>query len=326
MTAVHDIILLTYSGSQILDSAGPLQMFAGANEEAGRALYAIRLAAEDGAAPIVASSGLRLLPDIGFDVISDDVLAATGTLIAGGGSPGLETALADGRIAGILRRAEGRCSRIAAVCTGAFFLADAGLLDGRRATTHWQSAARLQAFRPAVRVEADAIHIRDGHVWTSAGVTAGMDLALAMIEADHGRDLALAVARRHVIFRMRPGGQSQFSADLMGQAASTGGLDGLIDRVTAAPHSNWTVEELADAANLTVRTLSRRFRKTTGTSPAGFVERVRLDAARRAILETDEPLTVIAEDAGFGSLRRMDRSFARLLGTSPSEFRQRFRS
>lgn len=326
MTEIHDILLLTYPGSQVLDITGPLQMFAGANDDLAEDAYRIRIAAADSRQAFETSAGIRLMPHFGFAAIDDGILARTGTLIVAGGSPGLETALENGEIAAILRRAAGRTPRIASVCTGAFFLAAAGLLDGRRATTHWQSADRLAECYPAVTVEPDAIYIRDGDIWTSAGVTAGIDLALAMIEADHGREIALSVARRHVVFRIRPGGQSQFSADLMGQAAPADGLDRLIEKVSAAPDHIWSVERLADAANLSVRTLSRRFRKSIGVSPAEFVERVRLDTARRAILETDTPFSVIAEEAGFGSLRRMDRSFARILGSSPSDFRQRFKS
>jgi transcriptional regulator GlxA family with amidase domain len=326
MTAPHDILLLTYSGSQVLDITGPLQMFAGVNDDLKHTAYRVRIVAEARDRAVETNSGIRLLADLGYGDIDDALLARTGTLIAAGGSPGLETALDAGEITAILRRAAERTPRIASVCTGAFFLAAAGLLDGRRATTHWQSAARLAETHPGVTVDPDAIFVRDGDVWTSAGVTAGIDLALAMIEADHGREMALALARRHVVFRIRPGGQSQFSAELMGQAAPAAGLDRLIEKVSAAPDAPWSVEQLADAANLSVRTLSRRFRNAIGTSPAEFVERVRLDAARRAILETDAPFSVIARQAGFGSLRRMDRSFARVLGTSPSDFRQRFRS
>lgn len=326
MTATHDILLLTYPGSQVLDITGPLQMFAGANDDLADDAYRIRIAAADSRQAFETSAGIRLLPHLGFADIDDGMLARTGTLIVAGGSPGLESALETGEITAVLRRAAGRTPRIASVCTGAFFLADAGLLDGRRATTHWQSAARLAEDYPAVTVEPDAIYIRDGDIWTSAGVTAGIDLALAMIEADHGREIALSVARRHVVFRIRPGGQSQFSADLMGQAAPASGLDRLVEKVSAAPDDAWSVERLAEAANLSVRTLSRRFRSSIGVSPAEFVERVRLDAARRAILETDAPFSIIAANAGFGSLRRMDRSFSRILGSSPSDFRQRFKS
>ncbi len=326
MTTTHGILLLTYPGSQVLDITGPLQMFAGANDDLAEDAYRIRIAAADCRQAFETSAGIRLMPHLGFADIDDDMLARTGTLIVAGGSPGLETALEAGGIAAILRRAPGRTPRIASVCTGAFFLAAAGLLDGRRATTHWQSADRLAEKHPAVTVEPDAIFIRDGDIWTSAGVTAGIDLALAMIEADHGREIALSVARRHVVFRIRPGGQSQFSADLMGQAAPASGLDRLVEKVSAAPDDTWSVERLAEAANLSVRTLSRRFRSSIGVSPAEFVERVRLDAARRAILETDTPFSIIAADSGFGSLRRMDRSFSRILGSSPSDFRQRFKS
>lgn len=326
MTEPHNILLITYSGAQILDITGPAQMFTGTNEELGRDVYRVRIAAPDGAAPIRTSSGIRILPDLSLGDVTDDLLSSTGTVIIAGGSGGLDEALATGEIAEVVRRAEGRVPRIASVCTGAFLLAASGVLDGRRATTHWQSAGRLQDFRPQITVEPDAIYIRDGSVWTSAGVTAGIDLALAMIEADHDKTTALAVARQHVMFRIRPGGQSQFSADLMGQAAPVGELEGLVEAISASPDNNWSVDRLAGEACMSVRTLTRRFRKVFSTSPAEFVERVRLDLARRAILETDIPLSSIATDAGFGSLRRMDRAFARVLQTSPTDFRNRFKS
>lgn len=326
MTRRHEILLVTYPGAQILDVTGPAQMFTGTSEELGRDVYRVRIVAPDSMVPIRTSSGIRILPDLGLGDITDALLCATDSLIVAGGSGGLEEALATGEIADLVRRADGRVPRIASVCTGAFLLAAAGVLDGRRATTHWQSAARLQQFRPQITVEPDAIYIRDEAIWTSAGVTAGIDLALAMIEADHDKTTALAVARQHVMFRIRPGGQSQFSADLMGQAAPVGELDGLVEAITANPDRNWSVERLAEEACMSVRTLTRRFRKIFSTSPAEFVERVRLDLARRAILESDLSLSSIATDAGFGSLRRMDRAFARVLQTSPTDFRNRFKS
>ncbi|MEQ8707833.1 MAG: helix-turn-helix domain-containing protein [Rhodospirillales bacterium] len=326
MNRRHEILLVTYPGAQILDVTGPAQMFTGTNEELGRDVYRVRIVAPDGAAPIPTSSGIRILPDLGLGEVTDELLSVTGSLIVAGGSGGLEQALATGEIADLVRRANGPVPRLASVCTGAFLLAAAGVLDGRRATTHWQSAARLQRFRPQITVEPDAIYIRDDTIWTSAGVTAGIDLALAMIEADHDKTTALAVARQHVMFRIRPGGQSQFSADLMSQAAPVGELDGLVEAIAAGPDQNWSVDRLAEEACMSVRTLTRRFRKIFSTSPAEFVERVRLDLARRAILETDISLSSIAADAGFGSLRRMDRAFARVLQTSPTDFRNRFKS
>jgi len=234
--------------------------------------------------------------------------------------------LARGGATDIVRRAIDRVPRIASVCSGTFFLAAAGALDGRRATTHWSEVDALQRFRPAVSVEGDAIHVEDRGVWTSAGVTAGMDLALAMIEADLGRKLALAIARRHVVFRIRPGGQSQFSAELAAQSAGNSKIAKLAERVTAHPRADWRTDALAAQAGVSQRSLSRLFRAGLNISPADFVERVRTDLARRRLLETDDHVETIAAACGFGSLRRMDRAFARTIAASPTAFRSRFRT
>ena len=178
-----------------------------------------------------------------------------------------------------------------------------------------------------MQVDGESLWVRDGAIWTSAGVTAGMDLALAMIEADHGRDLALALARHHVIFRTRPGGQRQYAED----PAATGHcaeprLGRLAARIGAAPAGDWRIEAMAEAGGISPRSLTRLFRRHLGTSPAEFVERVRLDVSRRLLLEGAAPVEAVARQSGFGSLRRMDRAYARLLGTSPREYRARFRS
>jgi transcriptional regulator GlxA family with amidase domain len=234
--------------------------------------------------------------------------------------------LARGAVTDIVSRAIGRVARIASVCSGAFFLAAAGALDGRRATTHWSEIDALRRFRPTVVVEDDAIHIEDGGVWTSAGVTAGMDLALAMIEADLGRAVALAVARRHVVFRIRPGGQSQFSSELVAQSVRNVKVRKLAERIAEDPDADWKTDVLAAEAGVSLRSLSRLFRAGLNVSPADFVERVRIDLARRRLLDTDEKVETIAVGCGFGSRRRMDRAFARTIAVSPTEFRARFKT
>src|SRR5436190_10485888 len=249
------ILLLAFPNGQLLDIAGPLQMFAGANDEQSR-----------------------------------------------------------------------QVSRIASVCSGTFFLAAAGVLDGRRAATHWSEVDALKRFRPSVLVDGDAIHVEDGGIWTSAGVTAGMDLALAMIEVDLGREIALAIARRHVVFCIRPGGQSQFSAELAAQSAGNPKLQKLAERVTTHPRADWRIDVLAVEAGVSQRSLSRLFRAGLNLSPADFVERVRIDVARRRLLETDDHVETIALACGFGSLRRMDRAFARTMAASPKEYRSRFKT
>jgi transcriptional regulator GlxA family with amidase domain len=217
MSGSHNILLLAFPNGQLLDIAGPLQMFAGANDELSQQAYRIEIAAPE-AGPFATSSGVRLVADISFAEITTKRLGNTDTLMVVGGEPGMRAELTRGTVTGIVARAVGQVPRIASICNGTFFLAAAGALDGRRAATHWSEVEALRRFRPAVLVDGDAIHIEDCGIWTSAGVTAGMDLALAMVEADLGRKVALAIARRHVVFRIRPGGQSQFSAELAAQS------------------------------------------------------------------------------------------------------------
>src|SRR5215468_4748818 len=244
MPAPHRILLLAFPNGQLLDIAGPLQVFAGANDELSRQVYRTEIAAPQ-AGPFATSSGVRLVADISFSQFTNKRLARIHTLITVGGEPGMRQELARGNVTDIVSRAIGRVSRIASVCTGTFFLAAAGALDGRRAATHWSEVEALRRFRPAVVVDGDAIHIEDRGIWTSAGVTAGMDLALAMIEADHGRKVALAIARRHVVFRIRPGGQSQFSAELAAQSADSPKLQKLAEKIAAQPRADWRSDILA---------------------------------------------------------------------------------
>src|SRR6516164_2070519 len=325
MPAPHRIVLLAFPNGQLLDIAGPLQMFAGANDELSRQVYRIAIGAPQ-AGPFATSSGAQLVADISYAQITNKRLARIHTLIAVGGEPGMRQELARGNATDIVSRAIGRVPRIASVCSGTFFLAAAGALDGRRAATHWSEVEALRRFRPAVLVDADAIHIEDRGIWTSAGVTAGMDLALAMIEADLGRKVALAIARRHVVFRIRPGGQSQFSAELAAQSAGSAKLQKLAERITTHPRADWRTDVLAVEAGVSQRSLSRLFRAGMNISPADFVERVRTDLARRRLLETNDNVETIAVACGLGSLRRMDRAFARAISASPTEFRSRFKT
>ena len=325
MPKPHRILLLAFPNGQLLDIAGPLQMFAGANNELSRQVYRTEIAAPQ-AGPFATSSGARLVADVSYAQVTNKRLARVHTLMTVGGEPGMRQELARGNATDIVSRAIARVPRIASVCSGTFFLAAAGVLDGRRAATHWSEVEALKRFRPAVLVDGDAIHIEDRGIWTSAGVTAGMDLALAMIEADLGRKVALAVAQRHVLFRIRPGGQSQFSAELVVQSAGNPKLQNLTEKVTARPRADWRTDVLAAEAGVSRRSLSRLFRTGLNVSPADFVERVRTDLARRRLLESDDNVEVIAVACGFGSLRRMDRAFARAMSASPTEFRSRFRT
>ncbi len=325
MVRPHRILMLAFPGCQILDVVGPSQMFAGANDETATPAYDLKIVAPD-SGPFPTSSGMKLVADLAFRDLESDLLGADDTVIAAGGDSGVRAALADGELTRLVRRANRDGARIVSVCSGAFFLAAAGVLDGRRAATHWRAIDTLRRFRPQVDVDPEAIYVRDGNVWTSAGVTSGIDLALALIEADLGRDIALAIARRHVVFPIRPGGQTQFSPELTASGVRHRGLARLADRIANRPCDAWDTGALAAEAGVSLRSLSRLFRKELNASPSAFVERIRIDLARRALLETDTAIETIALDCGFGSLRRMDRAFARLIDATPSEFRARFKT
>jgi transcriptional regulator GlxA family with amidase domain len=319
------VVILLFDGVQSLDVTGPLEVFSAAERllasRADRARgYAITTLGSDGAR-LRTSSGLRIAPDGGLE----DAPAEIDTLIVPGGD-GSRAVAADERLLDWIVAASARARRTASVCTGAFPLAAAGLLDGRRATTHWASAARLARMYPAVDVDADPIFIRDGELWTSAGVTAGMDLALALVEEDHDREAALTIARHLVLFLRRPGNQSQFSATLAAQQPQREPLREVQRRIVedvAAAHS---VEELAAQAQMSPRHFARAFRAETGVTPARYVERVRLEAARRRLEDTAEPIASVASACGFGTAETMRRVFLRALEVGPAEYRRRFQS
>jgi transcriptional regulator GlxA family with amidase domain len=260
--------MLAFPDCQMLDVTGPLQMFAGVNDELGRQAYELVIAAPK-RGPFKTSSGIGLLvADLAIADVSPAKCRASDTLIVAGGDPGLCRALESGEIAALIKAARRRGARIVSICTGTFFLAAAGLLDGRRAATHWRSVERLRRFRPQVDVDPEAIYLRDGDVWTSAGVTAGIDLALALIEADFGRAIALAVARRHVVFRIRPGGQGQFSPELAAQGIRHHRLSKLAEKIAEGPQEDWRTDTLAAEAGVSLRSLSRLFRKELNASPS----------------------------------------------------------
>ena len=324
MSKPQRILMLAFPDCQMLDVTGPLQMFAGVNDELGRQAYELVIAAPK-RGPFKTSSGVSLVADLAIADVSPARCRTSDTLIAVGGDPGLGRALESGEISALIKAASRRGCRIVSVCTGTFFLAAAGLLDGRRAATHWHYVERLRRFRPEVDVDPEAIYLRDGNVWTSAGVTAGIDLALALIEADFGRPIALAVARRHVVFRIRPGGQGQFSPELAAQGIRDQRLSKLAEKIAEEPQEDWRTDTLAAEAGVSLRSLSRLFRKELNASPSEFVERVRIDQARRALLETEAQIESVAIRCGFGSLRRMDRAFSRAISATPTEFRARFK-
>jgi transcriptional regulator GlxA family with amidase domain len=319
------VVIVTYPGAQSLDVTGPFEVFAGAERllvasGSRRRGYEVRIVSADGA-PLRTSSGLILTPNAALA----DAPREIDTLIVAGGD-GHRDAVTDGGLLEWIRAAAARSRRTTSVCTGAFLLAAAGLLDGRRATTHWASAAELAREYPAVEVDPEPIFVRDGSIWTSAGVTAGMDLALALVEEDLDRDVALTIARHLVLFLRRPGNQSQFSATLGSQQPAREPLRevqrSVIERV-AGEHS---VEAMAARAHMSPRHFARAFRGETGVTPARYVERVRLEAARRRLEETPEPVAAVAASCGFGTPETMRRVFIRSLGLAPAEYRRRFQS
>lgn len=314
------IEVLAFHDVQLLDVTGPLQVFATANEQAvqagGAPPYMLAVVAK-GATQVTASAGLRIAT-----ATLPRVSAALDTLIIAGG-PGVDAAAADRDLCGWVGRRASRARRVASVCTGAFLLGASGLLDGRRAVTHWSYCDELARRHPSIRVETDPIFVRDGAVWTSAGVSAGIDLALALIEEDLGRAAALSVARYLVMFLKRPGGQSQFSEALSLQAADDefGALHDWLGKHLA---DDLTLRRLARQAGMSERSFSRHYLRATGQTPLRAVERLRVEAARRLLSETRLPVKRIAQRCGFGSEETMRRSFWRLLAATPQDYRSRF--
>lgn len=310
--------IVAFDGVEALDVTGPWEVLHTAGAIARRTPELICITGDG--RDVRGSSGLayaagRAIADV------DDL----DTLIVAGGL-GIEGALEDrGLIGGIARLAAG-ARRTAGVCSGAFLLAEAGLLDGRRATTHWAHCARLAERYPGVEVDPDPIFIRDGAVLTSAGVTAGMDLALALVEEDHGREVALQTARMLVVYARRPGGQSQFSVQLVTGSASDPPLRELQAWIAEHPDEDLSVGALAGRMHLSERQLGRIFRRELGASPADYVERVRIERARTLLEAESDPLELVASRCGFASAEVMRRAFHRRLGASPREYRERFRS
>ncbi|TDE10126.1 GlxA family transcriptional regulator [Jiangella asiatica] len=316
------VAVLGYNGAQVIDATGPAEVFAIANELAGGRLYRVVLASVDGR-DVVGASGLRLGVELPLGDIADtvgplDTVVVPGTYrwtVAAG-----QTGLLDA-----LRGAAASSRRVAAVCAGAFLLGRIGLLDGRRATTHWMLLDELAERFPATKVERGPIFVADGAVFTSAGVTAGIDLALALVEADHGPVLARQVARFMVVFMQRPGGQRQFSVRLRSEITKPV-LRGLLDAISADPAGDHRLSALSSRAGFSERHLSRLFARELGTTPARYVEQVRVEAARALLETSDAPLDVIARLSGLSSAETLRRSFTRDAGVTPHAYRQRFRS
>jgi transcriptional regulator GlxA family with amidase domain len=313
------VVIVAYPGVQLLDVVGPLEVFSLANRFGGGE-YGVEVATVDGA-PVEGSSGLAITAHRALSTVRGEI----DTLVVAGGE-GTPAAMRDRALVGWVQRVPPRCRRVASVCSGAFILAEAGLLDGRRATTHWDVCDLLAERYPAITVEPDPIYVRDGNVSTSAGVTAGMDLALAFVEEDLGRDVALQVARQLVLFVRRPGGQAQFSAQLAAQHALRPGLRDLQTWIAERPAEDLSVGALASRASMSPRHFARAFREEIGMTPAAYVECARVEHARRLLETTDLGFTEIARESGFGSSETLRRAFARRLGVAPSDYRQRFQN
>lgn len=312
---MRTVLIVLFDGVQSLDVTGPLEVFAGAETFRGGS-YRIRTASLDGS-PVRSSSGLVLVPD---QALADT--AVPHTLLVPGGSG---TRRPDARLTGWLRVHGPRAERLVSVCTGAALLAEAGLLDGRRATTHWAYCDSLARDHPAVTVDPDPIYVRDGNVSTSAGVTSGIDLALALVEEDLDRDTALTVARHLVVFLRRPGNQAQFSAQLAAQTARRGPLREVQHWISEHPGDDLSVESLAVRARLSPRHFARAFQAETGTTPGRYVERVRLEHARRLLEDTTDGIEEVSRACGYGTPEAMRRAFVKILGSAPAEYRRRFR-
>jgi len=312
MRFVRTLVFVVYPGITALDLVGPNEVLGAAGG------YDITIAAAK-AGPVRTTRGPGIVADCSFASLR----GAIDTLIVVGGD-GAVIAAKDAALVDAVAALAKRSRRIASVCTGSFILAAAGLLAGKRATTHWVSCDHLARKHPDITVEPDPIFVRDGNVWTSAGVTAGMDLALAMVSEDLGQDVALAVARRLVMYVQRPGGQSQFSAQLEHQAVHDP-LRELQAWIAEHPDRDHSVENLATRVAMSPRNFARVFRADVGCTPAVYVERTRVEVARRLLETTTLTVDEIGRTAGFGTSETFRRAFGRRVGASPTEYRDRFR-
>ncbi|MFD3685932.1 GlxA family transcriptional regulator [Nocardiopsis sp. NPDC058631] len=313
---VHEVVVVVFDGVLSLDVAGPLEVFSGASS-ASQGAYRVRTASLGGGA-VASSCGVGLVPSVALERVG-----RVDTLVVPGGSGTREE---QPELVGWLRENAGGVGRVASVCTGAFLLAGAGVLDGLRATTHWAFCERLAREYPLVRVEPDPIFVRQGRVVTSAGVTAGIDMALALVEEDLGRVVALEVARHLVVFLRRPGNQAQFSTHLSVQAAQRVPVRDVQHWVAEHPEGDLSVGVLAARVGLSPRQFARVFAREVGCTPGRYVERVRVETARRLLEEDGAPVVAVARRCGFASAEVMRRAFVRVLGCAPARYRERFGS
>ncbi|WP_329042696.1 GlxA family transcriptional regulator [Streptomyces sp. NBC_00178] len=312
------VTVLVFPGVRLLDVTGPIEVFTSANEFGGR--YRLNVVSADGE-EVRTSGGTRL----GVDSAVADAHGTSDVLVIPGG-PGWDRMIRDESLLCTVRALDARARRTVSVCTGSFLLAAAGLLEGRRAATHWRHSDRLAQLFPGVRVDHDAIFVRDGKVTTSAGVSAGIDLSLAVVEEHSGAEVARAVAKDLVVFMQRPGGQSQFSVRTRAPHTRQEALRRVLDTIAEDPGSDHTLAAMARGAGLSTRHITRLFRDELGTTPARYVEQIRLEAAQGMLETGDDPMASIARRTGFGSPESLRRAFLRNLQMTPGAFRTRFRS
>ena len=322
-TPALPVAIVVFDDAQILDVAGPMEVLRGANlalrDAPGAPLpgYEVRIVAR-AAGPVRTSCGLTIVATHAFASPPDSI----DTLIVAGGV--MDEALGDTALLDFVRRTAPRSRRVVAIGTGTFVLATAGLLEGRSATTHWRACKQLASLFPGIRVEPDRVFVRDGKFNTSAGASAALDQTLALVQEDCGKDVAMSVAHRKVMFLRRSGGEKQVSAHLSAQMVGHEGLAALAQWIVENAARDMTLEMLAERGALSTRSLSRLFARELGMSPARFIERTRVEAARRMLEESDLRIEAIARRTGFGSEERMRRAFQRTLGMSPREYHERY--
>lgn len=314
---VRKVVIVGFPGVQALDVVGPHDVFSGASLLIGGGYDVVM--ASVGGRPVTTATGLGFvagpLPDPGERI---------DTVVLPGGA-GVEEARSDPELVGWIKRVAGSARRVVSVCTGAFLAAEAGLLDGRRVTTHWAFAGRLAREFPAVDVDPDPIFVRSSDtVWTAAGVTSGIDLALSLVEDDYGTEVAQTVARWLVLYLRRPGGQTQFAAPVWMPRAKRAPIRQVQEAIEAEPGGQHCIDDLARRAAMSPRHFTRVFTDEIGEAPGHYVERIRTEAARRQLEETDDTVVVIAARCGFGTAETMRRNFVRRMGISPDQYRKAF--
>jgi transcriptional regulator GlxA family with amidase domain len=317
MKKLRHIALLAFDGVQILDITGPAAVFGAANDAAGGPHYRLHIVSSRGGA-VASNCGVVLMTEAICEVeaqIMDTVLAA------GGSGEGLRALAQDEAVRGWMVRASGKARRYGSVCSGTFILAHYGIIQGKRVATHWEGTALLGKHYPDLQVDANALYVEDGRVWTSAGVTTGIDMCLALVARDLGEAVANEIAQRLVLYARRPGYQSQFSPMLAAQAKADTAFSGLIEWIRAHLAEALDVERLAERAGMSPRTFHRRFLEATGETPGRFIETLRLDHARQ-LLQTRASLKEIAARAGYATPGQFSKAYARRFGIGPGLFRE----